>query len=105
MLGIGRIPVDRIIAKLSSLDEHTVREASIGSFIYSAVFLIEGIGLCLRKRWAEFMTFGVTISLLPLELYELARHVTIAKVIVTVLNVAIAAYLWLQIRRRPTAPG
>ena len=78
-----------------------MREASIGSFIYSAVFLIEGIGLCRRKRWAEFMTLSVTISLLPLELYELARHVTVAKVMVTVLNVAIAVYLWLQIWHRP----
>jgi uncharacterized membrane protein (DUF2068 family) len=37
--------------------------------------------------------------LIPLELWELAKHVSPAKVVVLVVNVAIVIYLILEVRR------
>jgi len=41
-----------------------------------------------------------TAALLPLEIYELAKHFTIAKVIVLLVNVAIVWYLVARLRFR-----
>src|SRR5215216_6583267 len=50
---LGRSYVDAILVKLSFLRKETIDEFTIGSFVYSVLLLVEGIGLCLRKRWAE----------------------------------------------------
>jgi uncharacterized membrane protein (DUF2068 family) len=77
-----------------------LRELSAGTFFYAALLGIEGIGLLLRKRWAEYFTIITTGALLPLEGYELARHVTMVKVIVLLVNAAIVWYLVVQVRAR-----
>jgi uncharacterized membrane protein (DUF2068 family) len=89
-----------ILAKLFSVTPRQLRELSAGTFFYAALLGIEGIGLLLRKRWAEYFTIITTGALLPLEGYELARHVTMAKVIVLLVNAAIVWYLVVQVRAR-----
>jgi len=42
----GRRAVDTALAKLSSIQTRTIEQLAVGSFIYSALLLIEGIGLC-----------------------------------------------------------
>lgn len=90
-----------LLAKLSILDDRRLKELSVGTFTYSALFLTEGIGLALGKRWAEYLTIVTTASLLPLEVYELAKHATIGKGLALVINLAVVAYLILEIRRFP----
>src|SRR5260370_20668997 len=53
-----------LLAKLSRLDDRRLKELSAGTFIYSAIFLTEGVGLALGKRWAEYLTIISTTSLL-----------------------------------------
>ena len=60
---------------------------------YAVLMGTEGVGLYLRKRWARWFTIGATSSLIPIELYEIARQVHPLRVIVLVLNVAIVIYL------------
>jgi uncharacterized membrane protein (DUF2068 family) len=90
-----------LLAKLSILDDRRLKELSAGTFIYSAIFLTEGVGLALGKRWAEYLTIISTGSLLPLEIYELAKHATIGKVVALVINLAVVVYLVLELRRFP----
>jgi len=61
--------------------------------LYGLVEGIEGIGLWFQRRWAEYLTFVVTTSLLPLEIYEIANRATVFKVIALVINVAVVVYL------------
>src|SRR5260370_34036329 len=68
-----------LLAKLSILDDRRLKELSAGTFIYSALFLTEGVGLALAKRWAEHLTIIGTASLLPLEADELSKHASIGK--------------------------
>ena len=78
-----------------------LRELSVGSFIYAAIFTTEGVGLLSRKHWAEYMSDSLSTALfLPLEIYELTRHFTWLKVAVTVINALIVVYLALRIKRR-----
>jgi uncharacterized membrane protein (DUF2068 family) len=90
---LGRPYVDMVLVKLSLMSKETIDEFAIGSFVYSVLLSVEGIGLCRRRRWAEFLTVGITASLLPFEFYELHRHVTVSGVVITVLNLAILVYL------------
>ena len=77
-----------------------LRELSVGTFIYAGLFLTEGIGLLLRKHWAEYFTIITTGLLIPLEIYELARHFTVIKLVVTAINVLIVWYLIARVRSR-----
>lgn len=65
---------------------------------YSAVEGIEALGLWYQRRWAEYLTFLVTTSLLPLEVYEIANRPTLFKILAFVINVAIVVYLLLAKR-------
>lgn len=90
-----------LLAKLSIFDDKRLKELSVGTFIYSAIFLTEGVGLALGKRWAEYLTIISTASLLPLEIYELAKHPSADKGFALVINLAVVVYLALELRRYP----
>jgi uncharacterized membrane protein (DUF2068 family) len=87
------------IQKLGLLDDHKLREISFGSFFYALLLTIEGVGLCLRKRWAEYFTVGMTMSLIPLEIYEIYRRATSLRVALLLVNLAIVWYLIALLRR------
>jgi uncharacterized membrane protein (DUF2068 family) len=88
-----------LIAKLGLMNDHKLEEISLGSFFYSALLLTEGIGLWLKKRWAEYFTIIVTCSLIPLELYEIAKRVTFTRIVILLINAAIVWYLFVQLRK------
>jgi uncharacterized membrane protein (DUF2068 family) len=88
-----------VFEKLSILDARKLKELSVGTLFYSALFLTEGIGLALRKRWAEYFTIVSTSLFIPLEVYELAKRVTLAKGILVLVNAGIVAYLVMELRR------
>lgn len=69
---------------------------------YTALLLTEGIGLWLRKSWAEWLTVIATASLIPFELLEFihGRHGRrLALAAAFVVNVIIVIYLIRQLRR------
>ena len=88
-----------LLEKLSNVDEHRLRQLSVGTFFYSALFLLEGTGLALAKRWAEYLTIITTASLMPLELYEIYVHMTVPRVVVLLVNIVVVAYLVRELRR------
>jgi uncharacterized membrane protein (DUF2068 family) len=71
----------------------------IGTACYGLLFCVEGAGLLRQKRWAEYLTVIATGSFVPLEVYEIIKHVTAIKVMVLVLNVAIVVYLIVRLKR------
>lgn len=89
-----------ILVKIFRVTPKQLKELSVGTFLYAAVFLTEGTGLLLRKHWAEYFTIISTGLFIPLEIYELARHFTIVKLAVTVVNVLIVWYLVAHVRSR-----
>jgi uncharacterized membrane protein (DUF2068 family) len=90
--------IRRALERLSS-DGHALRELAVASLIYAAIFVVEGVGLLRRRRWAEWLTVIVTGSFIPLEIYELLRRPRLAKLIAIALNAAIVVYLaWRRAR-------
>lgn len=95
--------------------------------LYAALHATEGIGLLLKKRWAEYITVIMTGFLIPYEIYILIHHTThskiaplvppdqkwiaifsqhlfLLKVLVLLGNVAIVAYLIYHLRRHQPHP-
>ncbi len=91
--------VDLLLEKLSILDDRRLKELSVGTFVYAGIFFVEGIGLALQKRWAEYLTIGTTASLLPIEIYELTRRVSAGRCLALGINVAVVVYLVYELRR------
>ena len=83
-----------LIERVAGVDARHLHFTAIALFAYATLFAVEGTGLILRKRWAEYVTVVMTALLLPLEVWELfhAGH-TVIKAVVLVLNLAILAYL------------
>jgi uncharacterized membrane protein (DUF2068 family) len=92
--------VHRALLKIFNVTPKQLKELSAGTFVYSAIFLTEGVGLLAKKHWAEYMTLISTGLFIPLEVYEMYRHFTIVKVAVTVVNVGIVWYLAKRVKRR-----
>ena len=80
-----------------------VELVGIIALAYAALFLVEGTGLWLAKRWAEYFTIVATSSLLPLEIYELTRRTTAPRVVALVVNLLVVAYLVWHVRKRERA--
>ncbi len=60
---------------------------------YGLLELVEGVGLWLLKRWAEYLTVVATAVFLPLEVHELLKQVTATRAVAFVINVAVVVYL------------
>ena len=88
-----------LLEKLSNMDDRRLRQLSVGTFFYSALFLLEGTGLAMAKRWAEYLTIVTTASLMPLEVYEIYVHLSWARVVVLLVNIVVVAYLVVELRR------
>ena len=65
---------------------------------YAAIEGVEAVGLWYQKRWAEYLTFIVTTSLLPLEIYEIANKLSPFKILAFIINLAVVIYLLLAKR-------
>lgn len=85
--------LDWLLRHASDLTDHKIRFMSYVAFFYAAIFLLEGIGLYLRKHWAEYMVLISTGSLLPIEFYELYLSLAWWKFAVLLGNLLIVAYL------------
>lgn len=90
----------RALETISGLDARRLDEIALGSVVYAAVFVVEGIGLMLRRWWAEVLTVVITASFVPLEIYELVAHRSWLKLGVIIANLAIVTYLVRRLRRR-----
>ncbi|PYT97459.1 MAG: DUF2127 domain-containing protein [Acidobacteria bacterium] len=97
--------IDLLLARLSILDDRRLKELSVGTFIYAGIFSVEGVGLALRKRWAEYFTIVTTSSLLPIEIYELVRRASSGRIFALMVNLAVVAYLIFELRRFPKQRG
>ncbi|HTZ46252.1 MAG TPA: DUF2127 domain-containing protein [Verrucomicrobiae bacterium] len=100
-LGVGPAShyVGRAVIKAASLTPSRIYDVALGSFIYAALFVTEGTGLLLLKRWAEWMTIIITSSLIPVEIWECFRHPHWTKFLLLAVNLALVGYLIYEVRR------
>jgi uncharacterized membrane protein (DUF2068 family) len=87
-----------LLARASNLTPEQVRKLGLAGLLYAALFLVEGTGLWLQKRWGEWATVVITGTLVPVELYEIFHHPSAVKVLLLIVNVVVVGYLIYRIR-------
>ncbi|HTY30825.1 DUF2127 domain-containing protein [Mycobacterium sp.] len=60
---------------------------------YALIEVVEGVGLWLLKRWGEYFAVIATSVFLPLEIHDLAKGVTMTRLVTFAINVAAVIYL------------
>jgi uncharacterized membrane protein (DUF2068 family) len=99
---IGVDPENRHLEKLLEYAGYAspkkIAEFTVGFFFYGVLFGIEGVGLLMMKRWAQWFTAIVTASFIPWEIYGFTQHADALKAIVILLNIATVIYLIFRIR-------
>jgi uncharacterized membrane protein (DUF2068 family) len=102
--------VEALFERSFRLDAKRLAELGAGAFAFGSLFLLEGVGLWLEKRWAEYVTILSTAAFIPVEIHELQRRFDAARVLLLALNAAIVGYLAWRVRaerpaRRPGLRG
>ena len=85
---------DRLLTSVGDLSASKETALALTAFAYAILIGSEGVSLYLRKPWARWFTILATSSLIPLELYEIARERHPIRVLVLFANVAIVVYLF-----------
>lgn len=94
--------IGALLTNLQLVHTKELEELSALGAGYAALFLTEGTGLLFRKRWAEWLTIIATSSLLPFEMYELARKFTAVRLLALLINAAVVLYLIHLVRQSPS---
>ena len=81
----------RLLAYIGAFNHLTI--IAIAGMLYAVLEGTEGVGLALRRRWAEYLTVIATGILIPYEAYEVVLHATFFKVGALALNLAVVGYL------------
>jgi uncharacterized membrane protein (DUF2068 family) len=89
-----------LMIKADLISATELRRFSVITFSYAAVCLVEGTGLVLEKRWAEYFTVTLTSLALPLECFELYKESTPLRVGLLLVNLLVVAYLVWLLRRQ-----
>jgi uncharacterized membrane protein (DUF2068 family) len=83
----------RNLERVSRLETKKVTELLALMIFYALLEGVEGVGLWKEKRWAEYLTVIATALLIPLEVLELSKKVTILRVGALIANVAVLIFL------------
>jgi uncharacterized membrane protein (DUF2068 family) len=60
---------------------------------YALIEVLEAVGLWLLKRWGEYFAVVATSVFLPLEIHDLAKGITMTRLVTFAINVAAVIYL------------
>lgn len=91
-----RLLIANLLDKISLVTDHRLKQLSALVFLYASLDFIEGVGLVLEKRWAEYLTLILTVALLPLEIFKLIHHPNHWTLSILAANILIVIYLaWL----------
>jgi len=87
---VGRL-IDRLLVYVGFFRHQTT--IALVVLAYAVVEGTEGVGLAMRRRWAEYLIVVATGLFIPYEVWEVVHRVTLFRVGGLLLNVAIVVYL------------
>lgn len=90
--------VEPALAKLTGVGDRQLKQFGVAALIYAGLLLIEGVGLWLQKRWAEYLTSIATALFIPFEIYEIYEKATWVRFGALGINIFIVWYLVTRLR-------
>jgi uncharacterized membrane protein (DUF2068 family) len=103
--GLWRQLVDQVLDRFGHASRLQATAVAVGAILYGCLEAFEGIGLLLRRRWAEYLVLVATAAFLPVEIDELIRKPSVFKAGALLINVLIIAYLIWRKRLFLERPG
>ena len=91
-------PVVDTIRRTFTYPHSTLTVVAVALLAYALIELVEGVGLWMLKRWAEYLAVVATAAFLPIEIYELTEKVSWLKIATLTLNVLAVLYILLSKR-------
>jgi uncharacterized membrane protein (DUF2068 family) len=85
----------------SALEPAHLEVVTAALILDGLMVLIEGVALLRGWRWGPWLVIAVTGVLLPFEVYELIERLSVTRVAVLAVNVAIVAWLLRRQRQGP----
>ncbi|MFY9951572.1 MAG: DUF2127 domain-containing protein [Candidatus Sulfotelmatobacter sp.] len=103
LLALLHINTDRHSAQLfldfaDDITDARLWAAARLAFVYSGLRFVEAYGLWNGRTWAEWVAFGSGTLLIPLEIRELLRGVTLLRSVVFVGNLVVIGYMLYLLR-------
>jgi uncharacterized membrane protein (DUF2068 family) len=94
-LDAGRNLIDQVLQRVLFFAVHLPHQTLLatGVILFASLELVEGTGLWLQRRWAEYLTVIATSIGIPFEVYEVLNHATPPRVLALMVNLAIVGYL------------
>ena len=80
--------------------KHSLTFTAYALLADAALSSVEGWALSRGYTWGEWLVVVTTAGLIPFEIGALIKHLRVGRVLLLVLNVAIVAYLIMNIRQR-----
>jgi uncharacterized membrane protein (DUF2068 family) len=103
-VGFSEHLINEALAQVSGVTAIRWRQLGIVSLVYASVFTLEGVGLWLERRWAEYLTIVTSSLLLPFEFIAVLHHVTAVRTGILLANAVIVAYLIVVTTRHRRMP-
>jgi uncharacterized membrane protein (DUF2068 family) len=85
--------IEWLLNKLIAIDPSKLRLSGIVSGVYALVTSIESIGLWYQKSWAMLLVLILVGISLPPEIFELVKGITVLKLSIFSINIAVFLYL------------
>jgi uncharacterized membrane protein (DUF2068 family) len=104
-IGPARRLAQKAISLVSGLSPRRLEVLALGAFLYACLYLVEGVGLWLEKRWAEYLIAIATLAFVPVEVFALTRRVSLPRLTALSMNLIVAAYMIHCLRQARGAPG
>ncbi|MBW4454070.1 MAG: DUF2127 domain-containing protein [Nostoc indistinguendum CM1-VF10] len=95
------IIIDWLLKEVINLNPQTLAFSGIGAGVYAIVTSIEAVGLWYEKRWAHILVLGLVGISIPPEIYELIRGISVIKILILLLNLAVLGYLLRNFPKHP----
>jgi len=91
--------IHSVISAVTGVDRKRLRAIEAGTFFYALLHAIEGIGLIRGRDWAGYLVVIATSSLIPFEIFHIARKMSLLRISLLVLNLSIVIYLIAALRK------
>jgi uncharacterized membrane protein (DUF2068 family) len=96
-LDAGRSLWHRLVASVldhaAGVPDRRLIAFAVAGLLYGGLEALEGFGLLLRRRWAEYLVLIATVVFIPVEVEELATRPSVFKALAMLVNLLIVAYL------------
>jgi uncharacterized membrane protein (DUF2068 family) len=91
--GLSHRLVAAVLDHAAGVPDRRLIALAVAGLLYGGLEALEGFGLLLKRRWAEYLVLIATVVFIPVEVEELATRPSVFKALAMLVNLLIVAYL------------